>query len=85
MQEGQCNVIVLLKVHCHAIQCCVDFFAVENGSEETRGCGTGQCAVGLGRTFFFTCSELRDRSTSENQSVAFAKSFLSLTKLGLEI
>ena len=35
--------------------------------------------------FFFTCSELRNRSTSEYQSVALAKSFVSRTKLGFEI
>ena len=31
-----------LKVYCHAIQCFyVDFFAVENGGEETPGRGAG--------------------------------------------
>ena len=44
-----------LKVHCHAIPCFfVDFFVVENGSEETRGRGAGQRVAGLGRTFFFS-------------------------------
>ena len=35
--------------------------------------------------FFFVCSKLRDRSTSEYQAVTLAKSFLSRTKLGFEI
>ena len=35
--------------------------------------------------FFFTSSELCDRSTSGYQSVTLAKSFLSRTKLGFEI
>ena len=34
--------------------------------------------------FEYTCFELRDRSTSANQSVTLAK-FLSRTKLGFEI
>ena len=42
-----------LKVHCHAIQWFyVDFFAVENGGEETRGRGAGQREAGLCHTFF---------------------------------
>ena len=47
------SITLCLKVHCHAIQCFyVDFFAVENGGEETRGRGAGQRFAGLDRTFF---------------------------------
>ena len=68
-----------LKVHGHAIQCFDgDFFVVETGGEETRG----RC---VGRNFFFTCSELRNRSMSKSQSVALAESFLSWMRLGFEI
>ena len=75
-----------LKVHCHAIEWFyVDFFAVENGGEETRGRGAGQREVGLCRTFFFTSFELGDQSTLGYQSVTLAKSFLSRTKMGFEI
>ena len=52
------------------------FFAVENGGEETRARGADQRVAGLGRNFFFHLFRLR--STSEYQSVALAKSFLSL-------
>ena len=61
------------------------FFAVENGSEETRGRGAGQREAGQCRTFFFTSFELRDQSTLGYQSVTLAKSFLSRTKMGFEI
>ena len=44
--------IALLKVHCHAIQCFyVDFFAVKNGGQETRGRSAGERLAGIGRTF----------------------------------
>ena len=77
-----------LKVHCHAIQCFyVDFFAVENGGEETRGRGAGQRFAGLDRTFFSSPvrSLVIDRRRSISESVTLAKSFLSRTKLGFEI
>ena len=62
------------------------FFAVENGGEETRGAGQlNEKQAFAALFFFFTCSKLRDRSTSEYQSVALAKSFVSRTKLGFEI
>ena len=62
------------------------FFVVKNGGKETRGRRAGQQEAGLCRTcFFFTCSELHDRSTSAYQSVTLAKSCLSRRKLGFEI
>ena len=78
-----------LKVHCHANQCFyVDFLRSKMAARRLEAAAPAnekQAYAAL--FFFFTCSELRDRSTSElqYQSVTLAKSFIFRTKLGFEI
>ena len=75
-----------LKVHCHAIQCFyVDFFAVENGGEETQGRGADQRLAGLGRNFIFHlfgASRLMDVGVSVSCPCKVIP--LSRTKLGYD-
>ena len=55
----------------HAIQCFyVDFFAVKNGGQELEATAPANNLQALGRTFCPSSEELRNRSTSEYQSVA---------------
>ena len=64
-----------LKVHCHAIQWFyVDFFAVENGGEETRDRGAGQPEAGLCRTFFL--HQFRGVRASRSIDVGVSVSYL---------
>ena len=69
-----------LKVHCHAIQCFyVDFLRSKMAARKLEAAAPTNELPVLGRNFFFTCWELRNWSTSKNQSVVLAKSFLFLS------
>ena len=76
-------------MHCHAIQCFyVDFLRSKMAARRRKAVAPVKEKQALAALFvFFTCSELRNRSTLEYQSVTLAKSFrnLSRTKLGFEI
>ena len=63
----------------------VDFFAVENGSEEIQGCGADQRLASLGRNYFFHlfgASQLMDVGVSVSCPCKVIP--LSRTKLGYD-
>ena len=75
-----------LKVHCHAIQWFyVEFLRSKMAARRLEAAAPANEKQAFAALFFFTSFELRDQSASGYQTDTFAKSFLSRTKMALEI
>ena len=63
----------------------VDFLRSKMAARRLEAAAPANEKQAFAALFFFTSFELRNQSTSGYQSVTLAKSFLSRTKMGLEI